>query len=162
MIMSIAVLLSLFGCGGLKTDVPPIGDDLEPMVDGSRSLAPTPWRTMELSRSDMYYPYNFNFTLTLDNGRYLATGYCADEDGNRYETEEAVTIPMEVIDIFDLGSLSDDSGKSFGNAFVLDAANISLTLTYGNGSQKKKAISDSLSLEIYRALLPYFATLAPQ
>ena len=162
MIMCIAVLLSLFGCSRPKTHVPPIGDDLEPVVDGPGSLAPTPWHTMELSRSDMYYPYNFNFTLTLDNGRYLATGYCADEDGNRYETEEGIEIPLEVIDIFDLGSLSDDRGSSFGDSFVMDAPIISLTLTYGDGTQKEKAIGESLSLEIYQALLPYFAVLEPQ
>ena len=165
-LMCIALLLSLFGCRRSEPDhtpqEPTDSEEWENILDGPGMVAPMPWCTMELSRSDMYYPYNFNFTLTLDNGRYLATGYCADEDGNRYETEEGIEIPLEVIDIFDLGSLSDDRGSSFGDAFVMDAPIISLTLTYGDGTQKEKAIGESLSLEIYQALLPYFAVLEPQ
>lgn len=160
--MCMAFLLSLFGCKQRQPNEPSQTEG-EAILDGTGSVAPTPWRTMELSRSgDMYYPYNFNFTVTLEGEGYLATGYCADEDGNRYETEDGIEVPLEVIDIFDLGSLSDDRGSSFGSSFVLDAPTISLTLTYGDGTQKEKAIGESLSLEIYRALLPYFATLEPQ
>ncbi len=160
--MCMAFLLSLFGCKQRQPNEPSQTEG-EAILDGTGSVAPTHWRTMELSRSgDMYYPYNFNFTVTLDGGRYLATGYCADEDGNRYETEDGIEVPLEVIDIFDLGSLSDDRGSSFGSSFVLDAPTISLTLTYGDGTQKEKAIGESLSLEIYQALLPYFATLEPK
>ena len=161
-ILCMAFLLSLFGCKQRQPNEPSQTEG-ESILDGTGSVAPMPWCTMELSRSgDMYYPYNFNFTLTLDGDHYLATGYCVDEDGNRYETEVGVEIPLEVIDIFDLGSLSDDRGSSFGSSFVLDAPTISLTLTYGDGTQKEKAIGESLSLEIYQALLPYFATLEPQ
>ena len=160
--MCMAFLLSLFGCKQRQPNEPSQTEG-ESILDGTGSVTPMPWRTMELSRSgDMYYPYNFNFTVTLEGERYLATGYCADEDGNRYETEDGIEVPLEVIDIFDLGSLSDDRGSSFGSSFVLDAPTISLTLTYGDGTQKEKAIGESLSLEIYQALLPYFATLEPQ
>ena len=133
-----AFLLSLFGCKQRQPNEPSQTEG-ESILDGTGSVAPTPWRTMELSRSgDMYYPYNFNFTVTLDGGRYLATGYCADEDGNRYETEDGVEIPLAVIDGFDLGSLSNESRKGSSDAFIMDAAIISLTLTYADGTQVNK------------------------
>ena len=156
-LMCVAFLLSLFGCSREPAEPTVPDHNVESGSDSSNPVIPTLWQTMELSRSDMYYPYNINFTLTLDSNRYLATGYCADEDGNRYETEEGIEIPPEVIDTFDLGSLSDDSGSSFGDSFVMDAPMISLTLITADGTRTEKAIGDNLSLEIYRALLPYFA-----
>lgn len=152
--MCMTFLLSLFGCR-------------DHLVDGPGMINTLQWESFELSRSDSYSQYNFGFIFeTSDNG-YLLKGECRDEDGNIYESDNGIEISNaeaeEIRSRFKLDDLPDvvptKNDEATGideEVFILDASSASLILKYYDGSQKEKAITSELSIEIYEQLLPYF------
>lgn len=146
--MCMAFLLALFGCREKH------------LLDGPGMINTLTWESFELSRSDSYYCHNFWFTLKLDNGYYLLTGECAEEDGNTYKSYDGIKLTNEEADAlrrFDLDALPDEVQTEVDEELLLlDAPSVKLTLVYADGSQKEKRISESTSLEIYEVLLPYF------
>lgn len=155
LILCMTFLLSLFGCR-------------DHLVDGPGMINTLQWESFELSRSDSYSQYNFGFVLEFSNNGYLLKGECRDNDGNIYESENGIEISnTEVKKIrsrFELDNLSDivpnesneDVSTNDEEIFILDAPTVDLILKYSDGSQKEKAITDELSIEIYKQLLPYF------
>lgn len=126
------------------------------------------WESFELSRCDSYSQYNFGFILEPCNDGYILKGECRDEEGNIYESYDGIRISNNEVkklrNRFELDELSDvvtiknneATNASDEEAFLLDATTINLILKYPDGSQKEKAITDELSIEIYEQLLPYF------
>lgn len=154
-IMCIATILSLFGCK-------------KHMVDGPGMEMPTEWIMLELSRSDSYAQHNFNFTVKELDRSYFVTGECRDEYGE-YELTEPVKLAKKdynyikelKLDSFvhipsESESNNSESDVSFDELIVLDAPSISIVLTYYNGDTKEIGDVNSVSITLYKKLLPYF------
>lgn len=148
LLMCISFLFSLFGCG--KKHV----------LDGPGMVNTLVWESFELSRSDSYYPHNFWFSLTVDNGFYLLTGECADKEGNTYEAKEGIRLSNEEAEAlrrFNLEKLPDKSEPTDEELILpLDAPAIRLTLIFADGSKTEKSVDGDTAIEIYEELLPYF------
>lgn len=147
-------LLSLFGCRNHIADGPGMINTLK-------------WDSFELSRSDSYSQYNFGFIFEASDNGYLLKGECRDENGNIYKSYNGIEISSaqgeKLRSSFKLDDLSDvipvkndEADSTAEEAFILDAPTINLILKYYDGSQKEKAITSELSIEIYEQLLPYF------
>lgn len=81
-------------------------------------------------------------------------------DGTLFENEEGILLSSETVRMLRslmLGDLPDAKPDSGGDdAFLLDAPDYSLSLTYMDGIQQEKAITNQLSLSLYQHFLPYF------
>lgn len=145
-----ACVLSLFGCGK------------EHILDGPGMVNDLTWTEFTVTRSDSYAQYNFWFTVEYRESGFFLTGECRDEDGNLLENEEGILLSAETVRALRglmLGDLLDakpDSGED--DAFLLDAPDYSLILTYKDGIRQEKAITSELSLSLYRQFLPYFTS----
>ena len=141
------LLVSLFGCAKPQ------------ILDGPGMVNDRPWREFTLSRSDSYAQYNFWFTVQDAKSEYLLTGECRDEDGNEYCTESGVPLSAEDAQYLRelwLAELPDVQPDGDDDLILLDAPEITLVLTWNDGTQTKKAISGDTSIELYQRFLPYF------
>ncbi len=108
------------------------------------------WTEFTVTRSDSYAQYNFWFTVEYRESGFFLTGECRDEDGNLLENEEGILLSAETVRALRslmLGDLPDakpDSGED--DAFLFDAPDYSLILTYKDGILQEKAITSELSL----------------
>lgn len=150
-LMCISVLLSLFGCG--KKD--------RFILDGPGMVNVAAWKKLELSRSDSYAQFNFNFTLEQTDFSYTVSGECRDEDGTVYELESGIC-ELSHTDYTYFKDMKLDSLENFKSyssdleAEVLDASDYSLILTYSDGESYKKSMDINITLDFYNRLLPYF------
>ena len=139
-----ACVLALFGC-------------TKPL-DGPGMVNDRPWREFTLSRSDSYAQYNFWFTVQDTDTGYLLTGQCRDEVGNEYSLETGAPLSegdgQYLRDLW-LGDLPDVQPDGDEDLRLLDAPDIRLVLTWRDGTQQEKCLSDDISMEIYHRLLPY-------
>lgn len=153
--MCMAFLLSLLGCQSLNLLHRKPG-----MLDGPGMINTLAWEGFELSRSDSNFEYTFWFELKSIGDCYILTGECSDMAGNRYESLDGIKVPNAEAEAlrktFALDELSDKTEDADSELSVLDAPMITLTLTYADGSQKQKSIGGDTSMDIYKALLPYF------
>lgn len=141
------LLVSLFGCAKPQ------------ILDGPGMVNDRPWREFTLSRSDSYAQYNFWFTVQDAKSEYLLTGECRDEEGNEYTMESGVPLSAEDAQYLRelwLAELPDVQPDGDDDLILLDAPEITLVLTWNDGTQTKKAISDDTSIELYQRFLPYF------
>ena len=138
-----AFLLTLLGCAKPQ------------ILDGPGMVNDRPWREFTLSRADSYAQYNFWFTVQDAKSEYLLTGECRDEDGNEYIMENGVPLSEEdaqyLRDLW-LAELSD----AVEDEILLDAPQVSLVLTWNDGTQTEKALPGKTSIELYHRFLPYF------
>ena len=145
--MCIAMLLSLFGCGKKH------------ILDGPGMVNDQPWKAFTLSRSDAYAQYNFWFTVEQGDFDFLLTGECRDEDGETYTIEEGVALSAEDLrylrDLW-LGDLPNPTPEEEDGPILLDAPEITLLLTWRDGSEEEKVFSADTSIDIYEKFLPYF------
>jgi hypothetical protein len=143
-----ACVLSLFGCGK------------DHILDGPGMVNDLTWTEFTVTRSDSYAQHNFWFTVEYRESGFFLTGECRDENGNLLENEEGILVSTETVRALRslmLGDLPDAKPDSAGDdVLLLDAPDYSLLLTYMDGSRQEKAITDELSLLIYRHFLPYF------
>ena len=143
-----ACVLSLFGCGK------------DHILDGPGMVNDLTWREFTVTRSDSYAQYNFWFTVEYKESGFYLTGECRGEDGALFENEEGILLSSETVRMLRslmLGDLPDAKPDSGGDdAFLLDAPDYSLSLTYMDGIQQEKAITNQLSLSLYQHFLPYF------
>lgn len=149
LIMCMAWLLSLFGCGKKKTQ----------MLDGPGMEYVPRWTEFTLSRSDSYAQYNFSFTVTEGDTEAFVSGVCRDEDGNEYDVETGIVITGDTLWTLrriNLEQLQEEEPWPEDLEQPLDMENVKLTIVLSDGTVEKKNVSSSLSLEIYKLLLPYF------
>ena len=140
-----ACLLALFGC-------------TKP-VDGPGMVNDRPWQEFTLSRSDSYAQYNFWFTVQDTDTGYLLTGECRDESGNEYALETGVRLSEadgQYLRNLSLGEQPDVQSDGDEDLILLDAPDVSLILTWRDGTQQEKYLSEETSIEIYNRFLPYF------
>ena len=150
MVMCIAALLSLFGCGKVKPQI----------LDGPDMEYVSPWTEFTVSRSDSYSQYNFWFTVTEAEPDALVTGQCQAEDGTCYESETGIPISAEALWTLrrmNLESLPEYIETPSDFPEMLDGSIITLFVTLKDGTTTRRCISEDLSFEIYQLLLPFFA-----
>lgn len=143
-VLCMAALLSLFGCK-------------KHLVDGPGMVNDQPWKAFTLSHSASYAQYIFWFTVEQGDFAFLLTGECRDEN-DEYTIDDGVEISaadLRFLRDLRLDELSEEV-SSDDDLLVLDAPNVSLVLTYMDGTQQKKAISSDTAIEIYNRFLPYF------
>lgn len=152
--MSMSFLFSLFSCCHL--------------VDGPGMICTLYWESFELSRCDSYSQYNFCFILEFVDNGYILKGECRDEEGNIYTSDNGIEISNTEIEKlrsrFELDKLPDvvtnendnDANIDDEEVIILDAPTVDLVLKYPDGTQRKKTMTNELSIEIYEQLLPYF------
>ena len=143
----VACLLSLFGCRkGHMTDGPGMINDLA-------------WNEFTVSRSDSYTQFNFWFTVQRTDEGFFLTGECRDEDGNLLTNDKGIRLSSETVlhlRNLKLGKLRDVQPEPTADELILlDAPQYSLVLTYLDGTQLEKAITDDSTLELYLLFLPY-------
>ncbi len=141
-IMCIAWLLSLFGCGKGKPQI----------LDGPGMEYQSPWTAFTLTRTDSNTLYSFWFTVTDNGDQVLVTGECNDENGKTYIEETGVEISVEdlwQLRWMDFEQLPEDLERPTDNS------SITLSITLSDGTIERKNISEDLSMEIYKLLLPY-------
>lgn len=140
-------LLSLFGCAKPQ------------ILDGPRMVNDRPWREFTLSRTDSYAQYNFWFTVQDAKSEYLLTGECRDESGNAYCMESDVSLSEEdaqyLRELY-LAELPDVQPDGDDDLILLDAPEITLVLTWNDGTKTEKALPGKTSIELYPRFLPYF------
>ena len=153
--MFLSAVLSLFGC---KAQV----------LDGPGMVNKAQWTAFTLSRNDSYAQYNFSFTVKDSDYGAFVTGFCRDEDGNIYENENGIPVPIETItairslgidDLNDIPqNVSEDSSETEDPmlAEVLDEGPINLSVVYYTDLNINKSVTSELSIEIYKILLPLF------
>ena len=138
---------SLLGCNRHISDGPGMVNDLA-------------WKEFTLSRSDSYAQYNFWFTVEQKESGFFLTGECRNEDGDILTLEEGVKLSAADISYLRnlyLGELEDfPPDTQTDGPMILDAPTIRLTLTYLDGTQQRKILGSSTTIEIYRRFLPYF------
>ena len=142
--LALGLAALLFWCGCVR--------DIEPDLSG-------PWVSFELSRTDSDYLYSFRFKVICENDRCIVTGECADEEGNRYLSEEGIVLSdstVEMLREFNLEALNERKGKKLGSRFVADAPTNKLVLTDAEGNRQEKSVGNDLSMSVYREMLPYF------
>ena len=143
-VLCMAALLSLFGCK-------------KHLVDGPGMVNDQPWKAFTLSHSASYAQYNFWFTVEQGEFAFLLTGECRDEN-DEYTIDDGVEISaadLQFLRELRLDAFSEDI-PSDSDLLVLDAPNVSLMLTYMDGTEQKKAISSDTAMVIYNRFLPYF------
>lgn len=144
--LALSFLLALFGCG--KDDGPGMVND-------------QPWTAFTLSRSDSFNQRNFWFTVERTDEGHLLTGECQDKDGSEHTQEEGVPLSSEDVlfirelRLADLTDVVSDEGEEDA-PFALDAPEITLVLTYLDGTTQEKALPSDQSIQIYEHFLPYF------
>ena len=142
-----AFLLALLGCAKPQ------------ILDGPGMVNDRPWREFILSRSDSYAQYNFWFTVQDAKSEYLLTGECRDEDGNEYIMESGVSLSdadAQYLRELWLAELPDVQPDGDDDLILLDAPEITLVLTWNDGTQTEKALPGETSIELYHRFLPYF------
>lgn len=141
-------LLLLFGCGKKH------------MLDGPGMENDQPWKAFTLSLADTYAQHNFWFTIEKGESSYILTGECRDEEGNECKLEHGVELSVKdtkylrslrLQELNDIAIFDDEDGL-----ILLDAPQVLLVLTYLDDTEKKKAISKDISVQIYEHLLHYF------
>ena len=128
------------------------------MLDGPDMEYQSPWTQFHLSRTDSNTRYIFWFTVTKTDEGALVTGSCQDQDGRNYETETGIPISEEdlaTLRLMDLDQLPDEELWPEDLERPTDLSEITLTLTFSDGTEEKKDASGELSMEIYELLLPY-------
>ena len=131
------------------------------MLDGPGMEYVPQWDKFTLSRSDSYPQYNFRFIVSQAEDVPILTGECTDEEGTPYLSETGIELSAETLwqlrwmDLEQLDTKNQESPlpdltESIGHSQIY------LTLTLSDGSVEEKLIGESLSLEIYELLLPYF------
>ena len=148
-LLCIATLLSLFGCKGKDKF----------LVDGPGMVNDQPWKAFTLSHSASYAQYIFWFTVEQGDFAFLLTGECRDEN-DEYTIDDGVEISaadLRFLRDLRLDALSEEV-SSDDDLLVMDAPNVSLVLTYMDGTQQKKAISSDTAIAIYNRFLPYFTS----
>ena len=129
------------------------------MLDGPGMEYVPRWTEFTLSRSDSYAQYNFSFTVTEGDTEAFVSGVCRDEDGNEYDVETGIVITWDTLWTLrrmNLEQLQEEEPWPEDLEQPLDMENVKLTIVLSDGTVEKKNVSSSLSLEIYKLLLPYF------
>lgn len=151
--MCISFLLSLFGCGE------------DHILDGPGMINDSPWKAFTVSRTDSYSQYNFWFTVERGDFGFLLTGECRGDDGELYTIEEGVELsPEDVLylrnlHLADLADVVPSEGTGDEELIlpdVLDAPDVTLHLTWTDGSKQEKGLPQDISIEMYNRFLPYF------
>ena len=123
------------------------------ILDGPGMVNIPQWESFELSRSDSYYSYNFDFTVQ-ENG---VCGTCRDEEGE-HTVEVPVPLKAETLRqlrALGLDELSVEQAPDDSLPVPLDESVIILWVTYPGGRRVKKAIGGDLSMQIFALLSPY-------
>lgn len=135
--MTISILLGLFGCGG---------------------KAESEWQQLTINRSHMNAAQCFHFhVFPNDAGQMLLTGYCTDRDGTAYASETGTVLSEDAVrQLRDmkLDGLPNKKAPRFPAFAVSDGTAQKLTLTYANGKEKQKELSDDLLDAVFALLFP--------
>ncbi|MBE6575012.1 MAG: hypothetical protein E7654_01910 [Ruminococcaceae bacterium] len=135
--MTISILFGLFGCG---------------------KKAEGEWQQLTISRSHMNAAQCFHFhVFPNDDGQMLLTGYCTDRDGTAYASETGTVLSEAAVRHLrgmKLDGLPNNKAPQFPAFAVSDGTAQKLTLTYANGKEKLKELSDELLDAVFALLLP--------
>lgn len=104
------------------------------------------WKALTLSRAHMNAEKCFYFYISEnEKGQLTVTGYFTDENGNEYSAKNGIILSEEVAEdlrTMNLEGLPDKKKKLFSILKADDETIRKLTLSYKNGIQKEKNISD--------------------
>ena len=134
--MTISILFGLFGCGG---------------------KGESEWQQLTVSRSHMNAAQCFHFHIFPNEpGQMLLTGYCTDRDGTAYASETGTVLSEAAVRQLrgmKLDSLPNKKSAPFSPFTVSDSTVQKLTLTYANGKEKQKELSDKVLDAVFAMLL---------
>ncbi|MBQ6831823.1 MAG: hypothetical protein IJO28_04210 [Oscillospiraceae bacterium] len=126
MVMALSLCTMLFGCS-----------------------AKGPWQSLTYHVTSSVMTEGCHFYLSRDDG--MLSGYCYDGEVE-YRQDEAKQIPAETVEAIvamELENASTARGKLFG---VLDGTEVTVTLGYPDGSERKISLSAEQQAQIFRLL----------
>ena len=153
-ILCIGLLMAFWGCSRRH------------VLDGPGMENDMPCVSFELYRSDSYSQYNFWIAVADTDDGYILTGECRDENGVSYRVADGIRLPAEEreylvsLALQELPEIvSTEAVNSEG--LTLDVSRARLVLTYLDSTQQIKAVTDEMSLQIYKHFLPWFQKCEP-
>ena len=134
--MTITILSGLFGCTGKTAES---------------------WQQLTMSRNHMNAAQCFHFRIFPNENRQMVlAGYCTADDGMIYSSEDGVVLSGEAMNqlrSLRLDELPNRKAKRFWLFDVSDETVEKLVLSYPNGKEKQKVLSDEVLDAIFGVLV---------
>lgn len=147
---AVACVFSFFGCGHKH------------ILDGPGMIDDLNWKAFTLSRSDSYTRHNFTITVESREFGFFLTGECRDEEGNEYSVKDGAEhsgADIRYLRTLNLGNLPDafpSSKVEDDGVIFLDEPEVTLLVTYLDGTVQEKVIGEDFLIQLYEMFLPYF------
>lgn len=141
-LMCVAWLLSLFGCG-------------EPTVRDKEGMErAVPWTEFSYEQRSDVYEGNFSFTVKKEHDGIYVYAYSIATSGEEAEGVRLSEEEAAVLETMDLVGLPDETPSPL-DAMILDGTFTKLYVTEEGGEPREKAAGAALLEQIETVLLPY-------
>lgn len=138
----------------------------EELKSAVQSASHGEWDQLWLSFTNDNYSEGYDFEVRRnDAGEWIATGYCSDDDYNRYESENGILLSGETIDA--IRAMKPEKypavrkkSSEHDDVNILDGSSGGLTLGFADGYTEEKATSSETDYTIAALLKKEFASKA--